>query len=467
MGNGSLRHVNLSFNELHPETNFLVSLPGLALQQIPGSVLSFPAIPFGFLFSVSNNNLTGEIPTSICNATFLQVLDLSSNSLAGSIPPCLPMENWNLGVLSLGRNNFSGNIPDTFSVNCSLKTLDLNRNVLKGKIPASLVNCPLLEVLNIGNNGIEDTFPRVLMNTSLRVLILRSNKFYGDLQCSGAAIQGGSNLQIIDISTNNFGGDISLLSFSNWKGMISGNENQSQYNHLRFDYLKLSGYYYQDAVTVTMKGLEMELTKILVVFTSIDFSRNKFHGSIPHTIGDLKSSYLLNLSHNALTGLIPTPIGNLRQLGSLDLSVNHLTGKIPQELASLTFLSFLNLSFNRLFGKIPQGSQFQTFSAASYEGIAGLCGFPVNINCNDEVRGENSSPELQNGQLYPEKEIEWSYISAALGFAVGLASTIWLLLCCERWRKVYFEQIDRILLKIFPHKDGRKGRVNINQVRRP
>ncbi|KAL0309995.1 UNVERIFIED_CONTAM: Receptor-like protein 33 [Sesamum radiatum] len=495
IGNGSLRQVNLSFNEfhgfqkpykfpsltlldLHPN-KFQGELPippfvsiyvdysfNYFSNSIPEDIGNF--ISYASFFSVSNNNLTGEIPTSICNATFLQVLDLSGNALTGSIPPCLPMENWSLGVLSLGRNNFSGNIPDTFSVNCSLKTLDLNRNVLKGKIPASLVNCPLLEVLNIGNNGIEDTFPCMLMNTSLRVLILRSNKFYGDLQCSGA-IQGWSNLQIIDISTNNFGGDISLLSFSNWKGMVSVKENQSQYNHLRFDYLKMSGYYYQDAVTVTIKGLEMELTKILIVFTSIDFSRNKFNGSIPHTIGDLKSLYLLNLSHNALTGLIPTSIENLRQLGSLDLSVNHLTGKIPQELASLTFLSFLNLSSNRLFGKIPQGPQFQTFSAASYEGNAGLCGFPVNISCNDKVRGGNSSPELQNGQLYPEKEIEWSYISAALGFAVGLASIIWLLQCCERWRKMYFGQIDRILLKIFPLKDGRKGRgqrTNINQVRR-
>ncbi|KAI3474229.1 hypothetical protein Pfo_029017 [Paulownia fortunei] len=494
IGNGSLVHVNLSFNLLHgfqkpykfPSLTLLdlhsnqfegeLPIPPLFSvyvdysfnyfsNSIPNDIGNF--ISYASFFSVSNNKLTGGIPTSICNATFLQVLDLSGNALTGSIPPCLPKKNWNLGVLSLGRNNLSGSMPDTFSVNCSLKTLDVNQNVLKGKIPGSLVNCPSLEVLNIGNNMIEDTFPCMLMKTRLRVLILRSNKFYGDLQCSGA-IQGWPNLQIMDISTNNFSGDITLLSFSSWRGMINANDNQqSQYNHLRFDFLKLSGYYYQDAVSVTMKGLEMELTKILIVFTSIDFSRNKFHGNIPHTIGELKSLYVLNLSHNSLTGVIPASVGNLTQLGSLDLSVNHLTGKIPVELASLTFISFLNLSFNKLFGMIPEGPQFQTFSAASYEGNPGLCGFPVNISCNREVSGI-SPPKVQNEQLYLKKEIEWNYISAALGFGVGLASTVWLLLCCKTWRKIYFEQVDQVLLKVFPHKDGRRHgrRVIINQVRR-
>ncbi|KAK4379005.1 hypothetical protein RND71_000867 [Anisodus tanguticus] len=42
-----------------------------------------------WFFSVAHNKISGTIPSSISNATNLEVLDLSSNSLNGSIPACL------------------------------------------------------------------------------------------------------------------------------------------------------------------------------------------------------------------------------------------------------------------------------------------------------------------------------------------------------------------------------------------
>ncbi|KAH6787051.1 hypothetical protein C2S52_006603 [Perilla frutescens var. hirtella] len=460
IGNGSLTHLNLSLNQLHGFQK-PYKFPDLLVLDLHSNQLQgqLPIPPFpsvcGLLFQLFHQLYT-TVPTSICNGGSLAVLDLSSNALTGTIPPCL-LKIWALGVLNLGRNNLSGHIPDVFSDKCSLKTLDLNKNVLGGRVPGSLVNCPSLEVLNIGNNRIEDTFPCMLMETRLRVLILRSNKFYGDLQCLGAT-QGWSDLQIIDISTNNFSGNISLLPFSNLTGMINVNgDEQSQYDHLHFDFLILNGYSYQDAVAVTMKGLELELKKILIIFTSIDFSSNNLSGELPSSIGDLKSLYLLNISHNSLTGTIPASVGNLRQLGSLDLSFNHLTGKIPVELASLTFISFLNLSWNKLFGMIPKGPQFQTFSGASFEGNTGLCGFPLEVSCNNEVGGILQPTPPQNGQWFPKEEIGWSYVSAALGYVVGLGSTVWILLFCRRWRETYFEQVDRMFSRLFPQSRRRRS----------
>ncbi|GKC52254.1 receptor-like protein 7 [Tanacetum coccineum] len=149
--------------------------------------------------------------------------------------------------------------------------------------------------------------------------------------------------------------------------------------------MPLSDLYYQDSVTVTVKGFELELVKILTLFTSIDISGNRFSGVIPETIGQLKALYLLNASHNKFTGSIPRSIGHLRHLESLDMASNKITGEIPSLLTSLPFLSVLNFSHNQLEGKIPTGSQFQTFTETSYLGNKRLCGFPLNRNCTSSA----------------------------------------------------------------------------------
>ncbi|XP_057512497.1 LOW QUALITY PROTEIN: receptor-like protein 33 [Actinidia eriantha] len=216
-------------------------------------------------------------------------------------------------------------------------------------------------VFNLCNNSINDTFPCFLKKSStLRVLILRSNKFQGDVQCQGVHKNSWTELQIIDVALN-FSGVLPPKFFLNWKAMMIY-VRKSNLNQQRFEFWKPNHFYYQDTVTVTNKGLQMELLKILTIFTSIDFSCNNFQGEIPDTVKALESLYVLNLSHNALTGRIPSSLGNMTQLRSLYLSQNKLSGNIPVQLASLTFLSCLNLSYNHLVGTIPNGSQFHTFS---------------------------------------------------------------------------------------------------------
>ncbi|KAL2509959.1 receptor like protein 7 [Forsythia ovata] len=472
VGNGSLSHLNLSYNLLqHLQKPY--KIPGLNVLDIHSNQLqgdlpipppsaifidysgnnfnnSIPAdigyiLSVASFFSLSNNSLTGVIPESLCNATsYLQVLDLSYNSLSGTIPNCL-LSSQNLGVLNLGRNNLSGAIPNTFSSSCGLRTLDLRRNNLSGQIPGSLVNCKLLEVVTVGNNYIEDKFPCMLKDSSsLRVLVLRSNRFNGDIHCPPGGNNSWRNLQIIDIAFNKFSGYLSPKCFLSWRGMMLENDAQLEHNHLKFKFLNLNNFYYQDTVTVTIKGLELELVKILTVFTSIDFSCNNFEGEIPETVGYLSSLYILNLSHNALTGPIPKSIGNLTQLGSLDLSKNQLTGEIPQELTSLTFLSFLNLSYNRLFGMIPQGSQFQTFEATSYEGNMRLCGFPLITSCKDNTSATKSAP------ISTSIDFEWQFIFTGLGFGVGAALIIAPLAFVQKWREQCHKQLEQLIKIIFP-----------------
>ncbi|KAA3463750.1 leucine-rich repeat receptor protein kinase MSP1-like [Gossypium australe] len=160
-----------------------------------------------FFFSLSGNKFHESIPKSICQGSSLLVLDLSNNSLSGSVPECLIQMSVSLGVLNLKRNNLSSNILDILPENCVLHTLDLSRNRLGEKVPKSLVKCRMLEVLDLGNNQIDDTFPCHLKSTSrLRVLVLRSNKFKGDINCRENITW--PMLQIIDLASNSFGGKL-------------------------------------------------------------------------------------------------------------------------------------------------------------------------------------------------------------------------------------------------------------------
>ncbi|XP_076912306.1 receptor-like protein 6 [Bidens hawaiensis] len=474
IGNGSLTYVNLSRNLL-TGLDEPYSFPDLFMLDLHANLLSgaIPILPqtatvidysnnlfnsslpesigrnlsIAYFFSVSNNALSGVIPQSICNATYLKALDMSNNQLTGSIPSCLMEIGGSLGVLNLANNSLTGRIEGTFPNKCGLNTLDLHENHLEGKIPESLVNCTMLEVLNLGKNNIRDTYPCFLgKNTNLRVLVLRSNMLHGSVVCDQNQHNNWSKLQIVDIASNYLNGTIHENSFRQWAAMMNDeNGDLPSKKHLSFTVLQLSNYYYQDTVTVSAKGLELELVKILTVFTSIDISNNQFSGEIPSTIGRLKALYVLNISRNEFTGSIPSSMGDLSQLESIDMSSNKLTGNIPLTLARLTFLSVLNLSNNHLVGRIPTGTQLQSFDAGSYIGNTELCGPPLNKKCSDlNIPTNNSEPIFQESK----SGFDWQFILTGVGYGAGAAIVTGSVMFSEKGRHFWDDYTNKLVMMI-------------------
>ncbi|KAL0452193.1 UNVERIFIED_CONTAM: Receptor-like protein 6 [Sesamum latifolium] len=248
----TLQYVNISHNRLNSVEEFspYVSLNLLATLDIRGNLLQ------------------GSLPSGICSLSSLSILDASHNQLSGSIPECLGMMS-NLTVLNLQGNNYQ-QIPPDFALASSLRSLNINGNLLEGQLPRSLANCKMLEVLDLGNNNITDTFPFWLDKLpELKVLVLRNNSFYGQIQLPRRNFSL-KKLGIIDLSSNQFTGDLPPEFLESLDEMQLNSKKQSAT-------LKTIGQYeyYQDSVTIMSKGNEIVLVRILTIFVSLDLS-NKF-----------------------------------------------------------------------------------------------------------------------------------------------------------------------------------------------
>nr|XP_034601142.1 putative receptor like protein 25 [Setaria viridis] len=252
-------------------------------------------------------------------------------------------------------------------------------------------------------------------------MVLRSNQFYGsicDMVWYNKYDQCFSSLQIIDLASNNFSGNLTSQWFENLELMMT--ESRSTLQITSAESVKFPGY--QDTVDIIYKGSEVSFERILTTLTAIDFSNNRLEGDIPKSIGRLVSLRMLNMSHNAFTGKIPAQLGGMTDLESLDLSCNQISGEIPQELTDLTFLDVLNLSNNHLVGKIPQSHQFSTFGSSSFGGNAGLCGPPLSkLPCGYSPYIPGAAAQVIKSSHHVDVVL---FLFAGLGFGVGFAAAI-------------------------------------------
>lgn len=107
------------------------------------------------VLSLSNNVISGELPEFIGALKSLKLLNLSDNALAGKVPKNLTYLQ-NLTVISLRSNYFSGSVLSGFG---RVEVLDLSSNLLNGSLPLDFGG-DNLSFLNLSYNKISGKIPQ-------------------------------------------------------------------------------------------------------------------------------------------------------------------------------------------------------------------------------------------------------------------------------------------------------------------
>uniref|UniRef100_A0A5B7APA9 Protein kinase domain-containing protein n=1 Tax=Davidia involucrata TaxID=16924 RepID=A0A5B7APA9_DAVIN len=174
------------------------------------------------ILDLSQNALSGEIPSSVGDFSSLQLLNMSRNSLIGSIPVSVG-ELKALNTLDLSGNWLNGSIPLEIGGAISLKELRLEKNSLAGKIPSSIENCSLLTSLILSQNNLTGPIPAAIGKLSyLQTVDLSFNKLAGTLPKQLANLP---HLLSFNISHNQLEGELPAGGFFNTisPSSVSGN----------------------------------------------------------------------------------------------------------------------------------------------------------------------------------------------------------------------------------------------------
>ncbi|XP_073108723.1 uncharacterized protein [Elaeis guineensis] len=375
------------------------------------------------VLDVHNNQLSGIIPESIGNVSFLTILDLAGNHFHGQVPHHI-CNLTNLYMLDLSSNILSGSLPRCFQ-SSGPTLLDFAGNAITGTIPSGYFNNSYLAALDVSNNQLSGKLPRQIEDhMSLEILLLSGNSLEGPIPIELCKLQ---SLHVLDLSQNNLSGSIP----SCFGKMHFRKPNSAVLGFPDIFYgMGVVVYLYAIILVdlITKGNLYAYATDHLLQMSAMDLSVNKLTGNIPPEIGNLHELVQLNLSHNQLTGPIPETFSKLNQIESLDISHNQLSGVIPWQLAQLHFLEVFLVAYNNLSGcTLDFKGQFATFDVSSYEGNIGLHGPPLEQTCTPDSNPTVEVEENQDNSNVEDDIIFFAILAAS--FVTGFWGCIAFLLC--------------------------------------
>ena len=388
----AMRVLYLSRNNLHGSMNIFCEVGTLSQLYLQYNAFSGPLphcidqMPLLINLFLSNNLFTGSIPAeSWGSKQGLVTLDISQNYLTGTLPSALSNIT-DLKYLYLFGNYFTGTVPPSYSRLRHLRLLMLQDNKLTGPI-----------------TGIFD----ISRQTKLDTVQLSGNAFTGTLP-----------------DEELFGPGSQVSTFLAVENCLHGHVPLSICNCVKMRFLALDGAGSSQAcqkeifpgltnsytVQNPLHGSIPSCLFALPNLTTLHLSGNRLTGSIG-SYDDMQLGhklYDLSLSHNVLTGRIPRAIQQ-RIFYRLDLSYNRLSGALEADFYTRTIVMGKVVERNIIDRDMRQNSSSVVMSLQNNR-LSGEVPASVRSLTNLSIlNGNLFSCDLEETQLPPHDSARNSY----------------------------------------------------------
>eukprot|EP00605_Chrysophyceae_sp_TOSAG23-4_P001303 GSChrysophyteH1.ASY1.ANO1.1417.1 assembled CDS len=293
----NLQYIGLSRNDLSgtiPEVKKLTKLKYLYIyrNQMTGTIPELSTLTQLNVLHLAQNRLTGLVPTT--NSSYMDYIDLHSNSLTGTIPegaiPDLSLLA-ELQYLYLAKNQLTGTIPDVHRLS-NLTEIALGSNCLEGTVPEFLSNLKNLKLIDLTSVG-------------------------GSNFCKGNSAAYSS----LDSILNGFVTTKSLT------GTIPGNI----WKLPRLEAFYIGGNRIYDTIPETLSPY----------LRNISLPFNYFHGKFPSSLATNPNISNIAFQNNRFQGNLDIFKGT-HHFESFNASINNLSGFIPKSLLTLSSIDILS-----------------------------------------------------------------------------------------------------------------------------
>jgi hypothetical protein len=253
MLNGSSNLLSGNLSSLFPDDNICTGCIIIRNESSLGPQ-NRSQLPMLQSFSLSSNELSGQVPASLFSSPMLQTVVLYSNCFSGSLDDRIcdafglttlimdslngakncevrfPMSLGNVFKGFISRGEFKGTIPQCIWSMPSLGTLHLSSNGLHGTIGEIDVDSSMLKDVTLVSNNLVGSLPVSFQTYGRFVqLDLSFNKLSGKLSSSFAV---NDSNKVLDLTVNRFSGQIpgSLMTLTSLN-ILEGNLFQCQNEH--------------------------------------------------------------------------------------------------------------------------------------------------------------------------------------------------------------------------------------------